>query len=65
MYVQGGFAIHMQVGGKNPIYCYELLWNHNYQLSKLGKCACVCGGRVEMNPPPTNYATICGWWLCI
>ncbi len=25
MYVQGGFAIHMQGGGKTPIYCYELL----------------------------------------
>jgi hypothetical protein len=33
MYVQGGFAIHMQGGGKDPIDYYELSWNHNYQLS--------------------------------
>jgi hypothetical protein len=50
---------------EKPNWLLWIVMKSQLLIVKLDECACVCGGRVEMNPPPTNYATIYGWWLCI
>jgi hypothetical protein len=46
-----GYAIHMCDNVKGLVYYYELWCNHNYQLSKVGKYAFVCGIMLETNGP--------------